>query len=82
MKTKYSDDISTIDSLTKLISSSTIDEGYRAHLSAMKKSNLENYINQVHKYKISTYEKKGITHFATRISSTEKVYAKSREELY
>ena len=82
MKTKYSDDISTIDSLTVVLNSSTIDDGYRAELCAMRKSNLENYINQVHKYKISTYEKKGITYFATRISSTEKVYAKSREELY
>lgn len=82
MKTKYSDDISTIDSLTELLSSSNIDEGYRAQLSAMRKSNLEKYIKEVHKYKISTYEKKGVTHYATRISSSEKVYAKSLEELY
>ena len=82
MKTKYSEDISTIDSLTAVLNSSNIDEGYRAQLSTMRKSNLENYIDKVHKYKISTYEKKGIVHFATRISSTEKVYAKSLEELY
>jgi integrase len=82
MKTKYSEDISTIDSLTAVLSSSNIDEGYRAQLSAMRKSNLENFIKEVHKYKISTYEKKGITHYATRISSSEKVYAKSLDELY
>ncbi len=82
MKTKNSEDISTIDSLTAVLNSSNIDEGYRAQLSTMRKSNLENYIDKVHKYKISTYEKKGIVHFATRISSTEKVYAKSLEELY
>jgi len=82
MKTKYSEDISTIDSLTAVLSSSNIDEGYRAQLSAMRKSNLENLIKEVHKYKISTYEKKGITHYATRISSSEKVYAKSLDELY
>ena len=59
MKTKYSDDISTIDSLTVVLNSSNINDGYRAQLSAMRKSNLENLIKEVHKYKISTYEKNG-----------------------
>ena len=79
MTTEYCDDISAIDSLTKILCSANINDSDRAILSAMRKSSLENYIKSHHKYDITPYKGK---YFATRISSSKKIYAKSLDELY
>lgn len=76
------DIINEIDSLTNLLHSATITFSRRAELCAMRKSSLENFIRDNHKYKISTYEKKGVIYYTTRLNGSTKIHARSLEELY
>ena len=88
MTTQYDDNISTIDNLTNLLSSSTLSGSSRASISMERDELIKKFVKERHKnkkgepYEISIYYKNGVEYFNTRVSSNKKISAHYIDELY
>lgn len=72
----------TIDHLTELLKDDKMCDSDRAEIAHMRKSNLEKFIRENHKYAISEVIKKSYHGYKTRIDSTHHLSAKTLDELY